>query len=123
MAISLSNAGAYNLQFVGAEPVFIDYLSFRRYRSGEFWRGHRQFCEQFLDPLLLDAYLGVAFNNWMRSSLGGITTVEMNRLLPIRRKWSWSWRVMQQGASRGDRLRLLGTDPPKNSHRPVIRAC
>ncbi len=113
--ISLSDAGAYNLQFVGSEPVFIDYLSFRRYRSGELWQGHRQFCEQFLNPLLLDAYLGVAFNSWIRGSLTGITTVAMNRLLPMRRKWSW--RVLahvtlparlQQGALKDDRLRLLG---------------
>ncbi len=34
--ISLSDASAYNVQFDGANPVFIDYLSFRRYVDGEF---------------------------------------------------------------------------------------
>src|SRR3546814_6517392 len=46
---------SYNIQFDGPRPVFIDVLSFRRYREGEFWTGHRQFCEQFLNPLLMRA--------------------------------------------------------------------
>ena len=46
--VTLSDASAYNIQFRGPRPVFIDHLSFRRYRPGEIWAGHRQFCEQFL---------------------------------------------------------------------------
>ena len=46
----LSDATAYNIQFVGARPVFIDHLSFRPYRDREYWSAHRQFCEQFLNP-------------------------------------------------------------------------
>lgn len=87
--ISLSDASAYNVQFVGPEPVFIDYLSPRRYRHGELWYGHRQFCEQFLNPLLLDASLGIPFNSWLRGSLTGIATLDLNRALPFHRKWSW----------------------------------
>lgn len=30
--VTLSDASAYNIQFSGARPVFIDHLSFRRYR-------------------------------------------------------------------------------------------
>ena len=33
--ITLSDASAYNVQFVGPKPVFIDVLSFRPYREGE----------------------------------------------------------------------------------------
>ena len=44
--IMLSDASAFNIQFRGAQPVFIDTLSFRRYRDGEYWTAHRQFCEQ-----------------------------------------------------------------------------
>ena len=32
---TLSDASAYNIQFVGTRPVFIDHLSLRRYREGE----------------------------------------------------------------------------------------
>jgi hypothetical protein len=55
--VTLADASAYNVQFQGARPVFIDHPSFRRYRTGEIWIAHRQFCEQFLNPLLLRALL------------------------------------------------------------------
>jgi len=88
--VSLSDATAYNVQFNGPRPVFIDHLSFRRYRDGEIWAGHRQFCEQFLNPLLLRAFLGVPHNAWFRGSQEGLPTAELNRLLPLRRKLGWN---------------------------------
>jgi ribosomal protein L11 methylase PrmA len=87
---TLSDASAYNIQFQGPRPIFIDVLSLRRYREGEFWTGHRQFCEQFLNPLLLRSVLGIPHNAWYRGNLEGITTTELNRLLPLRRKISWN---------------------------------
>jgi ribosomal protein L11 methylase PrmA len=87
---TLSDASAYNIQFRGPKPVFIDLLSLRRYREGEYWAAHRQFCEQFLNPLLLRALLGVAHNGWFRGTLEGIPTTEFARLLPLRRNLSWN---------------------------------
>ncbi len=81
--IVLSDASAYNVQFRGTAPLFIDYLSFRRYRPGEYWQGHRQFCEQFLNPLLLRALFGLNHNAWYRGSQEGVTAVELSRIL----KW------------------------------------
>ena len=80
--IALSDASAYNVQFIGARPIFIDTLSFRRYSDGEFWVGHRQFCEQFLNPLLLHALCGVSHNGWYRGTLEGVPSVELRRVLP-----------------------------------------
>lgn len=88
--ITLSDATAYNVQFRGAEPVFIDSLSFRRYREGEFWLGHRQFCEQFVNPLLLRALLGISHNAWYRGALEGITAQDLSRILPWTSKFSWN---------------------------------
>ncbi|MGH6905569.1 MAG: class I SAM-dependent methyltransferase [Geminicoccaceae bacterium] len=88
--VTLSDASAYNIQFLGPKPIFIDSLSFRRYREGEFWIGHKQFCEQFVNPLLLRALLGVPHNAWYRGCLEGIPTAELNRLLPLHRKLSWN---------------------------------
>ena len=88
--VTLSDASAYNIQFLGPKPIFIDSLSFRRYHEGEFWIGHKQFCEQFLNPLLLRALLGVSHNAWYRGGLEGIPTAELSRLLPLRRKLSWN---------------------------------
>jgi ribosomal protein L11 methylase PrmA len=88
-AVVLSDATAYNLQFVGARPVFIDHLSFRRYRTGEYWTGYRQFCDQFLHPLLLSGSLGIPFNGWYRGMPDGLPGGMMRRLLPLRRKVAW----------------------------------
>jgi ribosomal protein L11 methylase PrmA len=87
--ITLSDASAYNVQFSGARPVFIDHLSFRRYRDGEFWLGHRQFCEQFLIPLLLRSRFGITHNSWYRGNLEGIPLDEFARMLRARDYFSW----------------------------------
>ena len=79
--VTLSDASAYNVQFKGAQPVFIDHLSFRRYQNGEIWAGHRQFTEQFLIPLLLRAVFGVSHNAWFRGMQEGIPLMEFRRLL------------------------------------------
>lgn len=88
--VNLIDASAYNIMFDGPRPVFIDYLSFRRYNDGEFWAGHRQFCEQFLNPLLLTAYTGVPYQDWYRGALEGIKSQHLARVLPLRRKMSWN---------------------------------
>lgn len=87
--VTLSDASAYNIQFQGCRPIFIDHLSFRPYQSGEFWLAHRQFCQQFLNPLLLQAKKGVAFQHWYRGYGDGLSTVELANLLSWRQKLSW----------------------------------
>jgi ribosomal protein L11 methylase PrmA len=86
--VTLSDASAYNVQFLGTKPIFIDVLSFRPYRDGEIWAGYRQFCEQFLNPLLLCAKTGLMPNAWYRGTLEGIPTSALRRLLPLRAKLS-----------------------------------
>lgn len=88
--ITLSDASAYNIQFVGPNPIFIDSLSFRQYATGEYWGGHRQFCEQFINPLLLRSLLGIEHNSWYRGSLDGITASDLNAILTLRMKCSWN---------------------------------
>jgi ribosomal protein L11 methylase PrmA len=87
---TLSDATAYNVQFIGARPVFIDHLSLRPYRDGEIWAGHRQFCMQFLNPLLLRARRGVAANAWFRGALEGIEPEALAPMLSTRDKLSWT---------------------------------
>lgn len=82
----LKDASAYNVQFDGARPVFIDLGSFTRYEPGTPWRGYAQFCAMFLNPLLMHASVGVPFQPWLRSSLEGIAPAELERLLPFTRK-------------------------------------
>ena len=102
--IALSDASAYNIQFQGANPLFIDRLSLVRYREGEIWAAHRQFCEQFLNPLLLRACLGVTHNAWYRGRQEGIATDDLRRMLKWRHKLSWkvfTHVVLQSALQRG----------------------
>jgi ribosomal protein L11 methylase PrmA len=84
--LSLSDASAYNVQFNGPRPVFIDYLSVIRYEEGQVWLGYRQFCEQFLNPLLLTSKTGIAFQPWYRGTLEGISAPDLAAALPFRAK-------------------------------------
>ena len=69
----LKDCSAYNLQWRGAQPVFIDTSSFEPLRPGEPWPGYRQFCQMFLYPLMLQAYKDIPFQPWLRGSLEGIS--------------------------------------------------
>jgi ribosomal protein L11 methylase PrmA len=84
--LTLTDASAYNVQFVNSRPIFIDVLSIRPYLAGEYWLAHNQFLEQFLNPLLLEARCGVSFANFLRSALEGIPSQDLNRLLPLKAK-------------------------------------
>ncbi|HEX6308120.1 MAG TPA: class I SAM-dependent methyltransferase [Longimicrobiales bacterium] len=81
--LTLSDASSYNVQFIGPKPIFIDYLSFIAYEEGQVWLGYRQFCEQFLNPLLLTAKAGVSYHAWYRGAMEGITSAELAALLPL----------------------------------------
>jgi len=84
---TLSDATAYNIQFSGTKPVFIDIGSFVPRREGEYWRGYKQFVEQFLNPLLLQSEVGVPFNEMYRAHVRGIPTEHLAPMLP------WSSRL------------------------------
>lgn len=86
---TLTDASAYNIQFRGPDPVFIDFLSVDRYVEGSYWSGHRQFCDQFLCPLLFSARLGIPYNAMYRGRLEGISAGELVSLLRLRDKFSF----------------------------------
>ena len=51
--VNLIDSSAYNVQFIDNQPIFIDVLSMKEYKDGTPWEGHKQFCENFLNPLIL----------------------------------------------------------------------
>ena len=73
----LKDSSAYNIQWRGSKPVFIDIPSFEPLAPGEPWVGYLQFCEMFLNPLLLSAHKGIRFQPWMRGRLDGIETQQL----------------------------------------------
>lgn len=84
--LGVKDATPYNVQFKGSRPVFIDVGSFEELDPGSPWCGYRQFCEMYLNPLLLQSILGVGFQPWMRGSIGGISPVDMAALLHGRQR-------------------------------------
>jgi ribosomal protein L11 methylase PrmA len=80
----LKDASAYNIQFVGSKPIFIDTLSFEQYREGEPWIAYRQFCQHFLGPLALMAFCDVRTRHLLRSFIDGLPVDLVSRLLPRR---------------------------------------
>lgn len=78
----LKDASAYNIQFVGNQPTFIDLPSFEIYQEGQPWIAYKQFCEMFFAPLVLHAYTGVSMQPWIRGNLDGIDLVDCSRVLP-----------------------------------------
>lgn len=80
--IGVKDATPYNVQFIGSRAQFIDAGSFERRRKGDPWYGYRQFCEMFLYPLMLQGYLGVGYQSFLRGSVNGISPDVMRKLLP-----------------------------------------
>jgi len=80
----LIDASAYNIQFKNHTPIFIDTLSIDEYNEGEFWFAHKQFCENFLNPLILTSKTGINFNNWFKGNLEGITSSDLYSVLKFK---------------------------------------
>lgn len=88
--MSLKDASAYNIQFLGSRPIFIDTLSFARYQEGEPWIGYRQFCQHFLAPLALMSYTDIRLSQLSKIFLDGVPLDLAVRLLPLRARFHFS---------------------------------
>jgi ribosomal protein L11 methylase PrmA len=123
---TLIDASAYNLQFRGTSPVFIDVLSIRKYQEGEYWPGYRQFCEQFLNPLLMGSELGLPYQHWFRGSLNGIRIEDMAHAMPLRSRLCWkAWLHVFLHAKFTSDLNLVSIEGstairPRNMPKPTL---
>ena len=88
--VNLIDSSAYNVQFIDNQPIFIDVLSMKEYKDGTPWEGHKQFCENFLNPLILKSKKGIKFNNWFKGNIEGIETSELNKILNLFDKFSYN---------------------------------
>ena len=78
--MTMKDGYAYNLQFQGSAPTFIDIGSFEHYRGGP-WPGYRQFCQTFLFPLMLQAHKNFSFRPLLRGQVNGIEPKQMRGLM------------------------------------------
>ena len=87
--LTLRDASAYNVQFDGGRPVFIDTLSFEPRKEGAPWMAYRHFCEHFLLPLALMSRVDIGLGSLLRTHLDGVPLELGARLLGAR-----SWRSL-----------------------------
>ncbi|MEX1995745.1 MAG: hypothetical protein WD887_03130 [Candidatus Saccharimonadales bacterium] len=85
----LKDASAFNVQFVGIKPIFIDTLSFKTYEAGRPWEAYKQFCEHFVTTLTLASYGTPDSIKTLRVFLDGIPLSVAAAWLPKRAKRRW----------------------------------
>ena len=84
----LKDASAYNIQFVGCRPIFIDTLSFDIYEEGKPWQAYGQFCRHFLAPLALMSKVDVSLSKLLITHLYGVPIPLASKLLPYKTKFN-----------------------------------
>lgn len=85
----LKDATAFNIQWKGSRPVFIDTLSFEKYDPTQPWIAYRQFCECFLSPLLLMHYKKQPLQSLQLAYPDGIPLAITRSLLPWKSRLSF----------------------------------
>ena len=88
--MSLKDCSAFNVQFRGGKPVFIDALSFETNAEGQPWKGYRQFCQHFLAPLALMSYCDVRLGQMSQMYIDGMPLDLASALLPFRTYFQFS---------------------------------
>ena len=78
---TLKDGSAFNVMLSACKPIFIDVLSLALPEASGGWIGYRQFCREFLFPLLLTALKGLDSRFLMIGRMTGITSHETWRLL------------------------------------------
>ena len=80
--IGVKDGTPYNVLFRGAEPVFIDVLSFeRRDPDDPTWLPYAQFVRTFLLPLLANKYFGLSIEQILTTRRDGLEPEEVLRWL------------------------------------------
>lgn len=79
--MSLKDASAYNIQFNGCRPLFIDTLSFERFQPERPWGAYKQFCQFFIAPLALMVCRDVRLSSLLKNYIDGIPLDLASKLL------------------------------------------
>lgn len=90
---SLKDATPFNVMPFGSQMKHIDFLSFEKPDSWMGWVGYRQFCQEFLYPLVAAGKMGLDFRSLMRGYFTGINATEMLKMVG-------KWRAVRFGLTR-----------------------
>jgi hypothetical protein len=84
----LKDATPYNIQWQNGKLIFIDSLSFEKYDESKPWIAYRQFCENFLAPLLLMHYSKIELSPMLLAYPEGVPLNLASSMLPWRTRLS-----------------------------------
>jgi hypothetical protein len=88
----LKDATPYNVLFRGAQPIFIDVLSFeRRNPADPLWKPYAQFVRTFILPLLANRYFGMRIADIFLTRRDGLEPEELYHLCGFWRKFFPPW--------------------------------
>ncbi len=83
VGLDLKDASAFNVQFRGMRPVFIDLGSIEAWRPNPSWNASRQFIEHFINPLAVGSGDRVtAADAWALARHRGLRSEAARQLLP-----------------------------------------
>jgi len=85
--MSLKDATPYNIQFLKNKPLLIDTSSFEDFKEKP-WAAYRQFCENFLSPLVLMAYTDLSLSSLFVGNINGISLALASKLLPLKTRFN-----------------------------------
>lgn len=96
IGLDLKDASAFNVQFRGMRPVFIDLGSIETWRPNPSWNASRQFIEHFINPLAVGSGERVtAADAWQLAGHRGLRSETARQLLPKSRRRSLSLMLLQ----------------------------
>jgi hypothetical protein len=96
IGLDLKDASAFNVQFRGMQPVFIDLGSVERWRPNPSWNASRQFIEHFINPLAVGSGERVtAADAWDLGRHRGLRSESARALLPKKARRSLSLLLLQ----------------------------
>lgn len=96
LGLDLKDASAFNVQFRGMQPVFIDLGSVERWRPNPSWNASRQFIEHFINPLAVGSGERVtAADAWNVGNHRGLRSDAARALLPKKARRSLSLLLLQ----------------------------
>jgi ribosomal protein L11 methylase PrmA len=115
----LKDASAYNIQFIGCNPIFIDTLSFEPYVDGSPWVAYGQFCRHFLAPLAVAAYTDARILQSLSTHIDGLPLDLACAMLPWKARFSPGLAAHLYLHARAEKGHAADAEPAKASVSPT----